>query len=112
MNVLITGYPGQDAQILLHLMGIDHNIFLLTRRSDIQSESRFKFRGVLFADIRQTTEIVDFCFKNKIDAIINCAAFSSVARSWKNPEECMEINATAVESILSLLRKRNFEGTF
>lgn len=112
MNILITGFPGQDAQILTDLMSKDHNVFILTRRSHIKSESRYNFRGVLVADIRQTTRIVDFCFMNKIDAIINCAAFSSVAKSWRNPEECLQINAIAVESILSLLRKRNYEGTF
>ena len=85
-NILITGAHGQ--------LG-----------SDIQDlfssypQYRFFATDVDTLDISQKENIADFIGKNKIDYIVNCAAYTAVDKAEDDIELCYKINRDAVQNL-------------
>jgi hypothetical protein len=67
---------------------------------------------MLVCDIRESITIAKYCIKNRVETIINCASLSSVAESWQNPDEYMEVNGYAVDRLLMNLRTHDYQGLF
>lgn len=109
MNILITGYPGQDATYLLKFLNSKHKVHLLTRNDGIRIPN---VNEVFTIDFRESKQIANYCLSNDIEVIVNCAAISSVRYSWDNPQLSHEINGIAVERLLSALMSSRFRGFF
>jgi GDPmannose 4,6-dehydratase len=109
MKILLTGYPGQDATILLKLLEDEHEVHLLSKTS---KQSIRNHKKHLICDFRESDYIASYCLKNSIEVIINCAALSSVQASWENPQQCFEINGYAVGGLLDSLDVLGYQGIF
>jgi dTDP-4-dehydrorhamnose reductase len=58
-------------------------------------------------DIRSFEKAEEFVTGNKIDCIINCAAYTAVDKAESEPELAAEINARAVSNLARISKKHN-----
>ena len=82
MNILVTGANGQLGR---HV-----------RRCSADSVHTFHFTDVKELDITDLAAVQGFVSKNKIDAIINCAAYVNVDKAESEEELADKINHVAV----------------
>ena len=92
MNILITGSNGQLGSEIKSL-------------SSLFSEHSFYFTDVAELDITKPSATVDFISTNKIDALINCAAYTAVDKAEEQPELARLINVEAVKNIAKATAK-------
>lgn len=96
MNVLITGAKGQLGLELVSL------------------ESKFPNFILFFAD-KSLLNIVDFkevdsyISRNKIDVIVNCAAYTNVDKAEDEPEIANEVNHLAVKNLGLIAKKQQLK---
>ncbi len=64
----------------------------------------FIFTDVAELDITESSSTTDFISKNKPDWIVNCAAYNSVDKAEKEPENAFLINSTAVRNIAEAIK--------
>lgn len=91
-NLLITGSNGQLGSELISL------------------ETRFSNFNFFLADIEELnivnfSEVEEYIFTNKIDVIINCAAYTNVDLAEDDPENANEINYLAVKNLAEITKK-------
>jgi len=86
MNILITGCNGQLGTEMRNL-------------SAAHAKHRYFFTDVAELDITNRKAVADFVEENKIDVIVNCAAYTSVDKAEEDEATARLINATAVENI-------------
>jgi len=93
MNVLITGCNGQlgNEMQLLAKENIQHKYF---------------FTDVDELDITNESAIDSFVSNNKIDCIVNCAAYTAVDRAEENEEFCNLLNNIAPGYLAKSIEKR------
>ena len=85
-NILVTGSNGQLGSCLKYISSeYNHN---------------FIFKGKNDLDITDFYKVEDFINKNKINIIINCAAYTNVNLAEINLVDCRDINSNAVDNIL------------
>lgn len=82
MNILITGSNGQ--------LGNEMQIVAKSNKS-----LHFFFTDVSELDITQEKQVLDFCQSNKINIIVNCAAYTAVDKAEDEIELAHKINADA-----------------
>ncbi len=92
-NILITGSNGQLGSEIREI-------------SDQYENYNFIFTDVEELDLTISEDIVSFFTDNKIDACINCAAYTAVDKAEGEVELAMLVNSTAVEN-LSKVCKNN-----
>jgi len=92
MNILITGSNGQLGSEIRHL-------------AETHSQHHYYFTDVADLDITQAQETMAYCQKNKIELIVNCAAYTAVDQAEDEPELAMRINATAVENLAQTAKR-------
>lgn len=92
-NILITGSNGQLGSEIREI-------------SDQYENYNFIFTDVEELDLTISEDIVSFFADNKIDACINCAAYTAVDKAEDEVELAMLVNSTAVEN-LSKVCKNN-----
>ncbi|MBT3173980.1 MAG: dTDP-4-dehydrorhamnose reductase [Lentimicrobiaceae bacterium] len=92
-NILITGSNGQLGSEIREI-------------SDQYENYNFIFTDVEELDLTISEDIVSFFTDNKIDACINCAAYTAVDKAEDEVELAMLVNSTAVEN-LSKVCKNN-----
>ena len=92
-NILITGSNGQLGSEIREI-------------SDRYENYNFIFTDVEELDLTISEDIVSFFTDNKIDACINCAAYTAVDKAEDEVELAMLVNSTAVEN-LSKVCKNN-----
>ena len=92
-NILITGSNGQLGSEIREI-------------SDQYENYNFIFTDVEELDLTISEDIVSFFADNKIDACINCAAYTAVDKAEDEVELVMLVNSTAVEN-LSKVCKNN-----
>lgn len=102
-KVLITGVLGQTGSYLADILSLQnwevHGT--VSRPSDLRSHL---VPAVLHpADMNKTGSLSMVLRSVRPDAVVNLAAISSVAESWKRPTETFTINAVAVNEIFSYL---------
>ena len=86
MNILITGANGQlgNEMRVLSVQYPQHNYF---------------FTDVAELDITKQEAVAAFVANNKIDIIVNCAAYTNVDRAENDEDMAYAINAKAVENL-------------
>ncbi len=87
MNILVTGGNGQLGSELKHI-------------AFQYSALNFLFTDVQELDITNQKETFSYVKANKIDLIINCAAYTAVDKAESDIEKARSINATAVENLI------------
>ncbi|MFI8380443.1 dTDP-4-dehydrorhamnose reductase [Leeuwenhoekiella sp. NPDC079379] len=94
MKILITGSAGQ--------LGSELNT--LSREFNTND---FYFTNSKELDITNASKVENFIIENKIDCIINCAAFTAVDKSENEKEQAELINHFSVKSLALLSKKYN-----
>jgi len=89
MNILVTGSNGQ----------LGSEIRALSNRSLLNS---FFFTDINELDITQKNGIEIFVKENKIDIVINCAAYTQVDKAEDDRDSAFLVNATAPRNIAEL----------
>jgi len=99
MKILVTGANGQLGSEIKYLVtnnltpNIKHLTFLFTDKDEL--------------DITNKEQIEDFLDKNRIDVIMNCAAYTAVDKAEDEKELADLINHKAVEYLASNAKKRD-----
>lgn len=102
-NVLVTGSAGQLGSEIqaIYFKG-------KTEKGSIEEELtqayNFFFTDKHSLDITEQYTVYDFCKKNAIEVIINCAAYTAVDKAESEPEQAYLINEQAV-AILAKIAK-------
>ncbi len=89
MNILVTGASGQlGAEIQQQSKQINHTFF---------------FENSKKLDITILKDVKNYIKKNKINFVINCAAYTSVDKAEEEIEKAIEINAKGVKNLILAL---------
>lgn len=83
MNILVTGANGQ----------LGNEMRIVSKNSS----DRYIFTDVEELDILDKKAVTDCVKREKIDVIVNCAAYTNVDKAEDEPEFAEKLNATAVE---------------
>ncbi|MEI6124766.1 MAG: dTDP-4-dehydrorhamnose reductase [Bacteroidota bacterium] len=86
MNILVTGSNGQ--------LGSEIKVL-----SEQFSQHHYFFTDIEELDICDSIAVENYIYENKINLIINCAAYTAVDKAEQEPELAFKINAQAVENI-------------
>ena len=93
MNILITGANGQLGNCLRDLA------------ADYQDLYRFYYTDVDTLDITDASAVEKYIVDNRIDIILNAAAYTAVDRAEDDQENAYRINCTAVGNLAEAARK-------
>jgi dTDP-4-dehydrorhamnose reductase len=96
MNILITGANGQ---LGLEIASLVPNFPGYT----------FFFADKSLLNILNFEEVEGFISKNKIDVIVNCAAYTNVDKAEDEPEMADEVNHLAVKNLGEVAKKYNLK---
>ena len=94
MNILVTGSNGQLGSEIKDIAASYRNF-------------RFFFTDLPVLDICNTNQLGVFIAKNKIDTVINCAAYTAVDAAEQNAAIAEEVNAIGVLNLVNALAKVN-----
>jgi dTDP-4-dehydrorhamnose reductase len=95
-NILITGANGQLGRSLKDCYSNLNNALLKIHYTDSDS-----------LDITNIETLDSYIYNNKIDLIINCAAYTAVDNAEDDIETCYKVNSIAVENIAKCAIKYN-----
>ena len=100
MNILITGANGQlgNEMRILSAQHSNHTYFF----SDIINPTPLPLYSFTPIDITDLAALQSFVSTNKIDLIVNCAAYTNVDKAEQDEPTARLINAQAVENLGSL----------
>lgn len=108
-TALITGVAGQDGVLLArHLVAVGYRV-VGTTQPGVPSPLRPYLDGVDIVehDLRDAAGFERLLATYAPDEVYNLAGFTSVARSWDDRDLVLEVNASAVDSMLATLVKRS-----
>tara|TARA_B100001063_G_scaffold73711_1_gene67921 strand:+ start:5325 stop:6203 length:879 start_codon:yes stop_codon:yes gene_type:complete len=97
-NILITGAGGQLGSEFRYLAENHKNTafnFIFVTRKEL--------------DIQNNQQVADFCTKNKINVIVNCAAYTAVDKAEKEPNQADAINHLAVKSLANIAKSQSIK---
>ena len=94
MNILVTGANGQLGSEIRDLIGGFESF-------------NFVFKDLPDLDICNFLELEKFVKENKIDSIINCAAYTAVDKAEEDNEIAKKVNAEGVLNLVKVLEKVN-----
>ena len=94
MNILVTGCNGQ----------LGNEIQLLEKEN---SQHTFFNTDVEELDITDQLAVEQFVAQNKIEGIINCAAYTAVDKAESDKELCTSLNTVAPAYLAAAIEKRN-----
>ena len=94
MNILVTGANGQLGSEIRDLADNFDNL-------------NFIFKDLPDLDICNFLELEKFVDKNKIDSIINCAAYTAVDKAEEDSAIAQKVNAEGVLNLVKALKKVN-----
>lgn len=93
-NILITGANGQ----------LGNEMRLLAEEN---KHYNYFFTDVVELDICNAQAVMDFVLENKIDVIVNCAAYTAVDKAEDDKELCERLNAAAPGYLAKAVAVRN-----
>jgi dTDP-4-dehydrorhamnose reductase len=94
MNILVTGANGQLGSEIRDLIGGFESF-------------NFVFKDLPDLDICNFLELEKFVKENKIDSIINCAAYTAVDKAEEDNEIAKKVNTEGVLNLVKVLEKVN-----
>jgi dTDP-4-dehydrorhamnose reductase len=94
MNILVTGSNGQLGS---EIRGLESDF----------NDLNFFFKDASEVDICNILELETFVDENKIDSIINCAAYTAVDKAEEDSDISRKVNAEGVLNLVNVLEKRN-----
>ena len=94
MNILVTGANGQLGSEIRDLIGGFESF-------------NFVFKDLPDLDICNFLELEKFVKENKIDSIINCAAYTAVDKAEEDNEIAKKVNSEGVLNLVKVLEKVN-----
>ncbi len=93
-NILVTGANGQLGKSLKNTCSNDENVhWYFTTSKDL--------------DITCSLSLEDFLLKNKINYIVNCAAYTNVEKAEEEKEKAMLVNSFSVKRLAELSKENN-----
>lgn len=115
MNILVTGGCGYiGAHTCVELLNNDYNVIILdnfsnSQKSVIEKIEKISNKKVKFYEGDMIdSEILDKIFlENKIDAVIDFAAYKAVGESVEKPIEYYKNNVSTVLELISVMKKYN-----
>jgi len=95
-NILVTGSNGQLGSEIRELSSsyTDYS-FIFSTRQDL--------------NITNFDDIDLFCTENKINTIINCAAYTAVDKAEEEQDLCNQVNHLAVDQLSKVAKKQNIQ---
>jgi GDPmannose 4,6-dehydratase len=107
-SALVVGAAGQDGVLLSELLGAEGYRVHCLVRAGAGGQSLLRHRAptatIHQGDIRDRAAVAAAVTSADPDEVYNLAAFSSVARSWAQAHEVVEINTLAVVGLLDEVR--------
>lgn len=104
---LVTGVAGQDGVLLARLLLAEGGRVVGTVRPGSRRAAQMApyLAGVdvVEHDVRDVDGFARLVASRRPDEVYNLAAMSSVGRSWQQPEEAVQVNGEAPESMLAVL---------
>jgi dTDP-4-dehydrorhamnose reductase len=94
MNILVTGSNGQLGSELRYI-------------SESNTQFKYFFTDVAELDITKAEDVSEFVKTNKINTIINCAAYTAVDKAESDLEMSTKINVTAPEILSKICTENN-----
>ena len=94
MNILVTGSNGQ--------LGSEINDIAVNYKN-----FRFFFRDLPTLDICNSDQLDVFFTENKINTVINCAAYTAVDKAEQDAEIAEKVNSEGVLNLVNALAKVN-----
>lgn len=95
-NILVTGANGQLGSEIQQL----HSLY---------TQYNFHFISKNILDISNTEEVDSFCKENKINSIINCAAYTNVEKAEDEIEACNTVNHLAIKNLSTIAKDLNIQ---
>jgi dTDP-4-dehydrorhamnose reductase len=92
-NILVTGANGQLGNEM--------------RRVGSTSPNNYIFTDIAELDITDKQAVMEFVRNNKVDIIINCAAYTNVDKAEDDAQTAMLINSTAVANLAAAAKSVN-----
>jgi dTDP-4-dehydrorhamnose reductase len=77
--------------------------------SKVPDDFNFIFVTRKELDIENTLQVADFCQKNNINVIVNCAAYTAVDKAEKEVEQANAINHFAVKNLAKIAKEQNIK---
>lgn len=105
-NILITGAGGQLGSEFRYLSGGMQDNQPVNKAPDYFN---FIFVTRKELDIENTLQVADFCQKNKINVIVNCAAYTAVDKAEQEVEQANAINHLAVKNLAKIAKEKNIK---
>lgn len=101
-NILVTGACGQLGSEFRYLSGD------MQDRHPINKEGvegfNFMFTTRKELDIENSLQVSDFCRRNEVDVVVNCAAYTAVDKAEQESERAEAINHLAVRSLAKIAK--------
>ena len=101
MNILVTGANGQLGNELRNVTAGSRNRYVFTDVTSIHGVE------TVYLDITNIDAIRIICESEKIDVIVNCAAYTNVDRAEDDSATALLINSTAVGNLAAVAAERN-----
>lgn len=101
-NILVTGRKGQLGSEIQELVGSS----LYANKYPL---NRFYFTDRAELDITNRDSIQKFCFQNKIEVIINCAAYTAVDKAEEDVINADKVNHLAVKYLAEIAKENNIK---
>jgi GDPmannose 4,6-dehydratase len=111
-RALLTTTSGQDSFFLAELLKTRGYYLVGIKHSTEMSQIDTLFDRIIAGSFTETAKIIAAVKDLQITEIYNVAAKSSVLNSWKSPDEYFQVNAYAVERLLSDLALLDSEVRF
>jgi dTDP-4-dehydrorhamnose reductase len=109
LNVLITGAAGQLGSEFRYLSGDMKDKVPDSNELEYTKTFSFIFVTRKQLDIQNSRQVAAFCTKNKIDVIVNCAAYTAVDKAEQEPEQADAINHLAVKTLAQIAKDQNIK---
>ena len=114
-RALITGLLGQDGRYLASFLASkDYEVYGFARelRPHVVIELRREIPNLVVyeVDICDSKRILELIQQIKPDEIYNLAGFSSVHKSWGQPQEVRKVNETAFIDLIDVIKKYSIQN--
>ena len=100
MNILVTGANGQLGNELRNVTAGSRNRYVFTDVTSIHGVE------TVYLDITTIEAIRIICESEKIDVIVNCAAYTNVDKAEDDSASALLINSTAVRNLATVAAER------